>query len=161
MVCHEKETPKNLKKSSMEPISRPTAVQSVGEKSAESVEEKEDASTDITSAMEDAPDEVVKKEEAIPPETSNEVDSTAEAVMPMEIPENHLMRKLRSSEEENASESDVTKEQSDSEPPIIEEEQTQPAHVDEDNGPAPDASEETETVEDLDSIAEPTEKNSA
>ena len=50
-------------------------------------------------------------------------------------------------------------EQSDSESPIIEEEQTQPTHVDEDNGPAPDASEESEKVEDADSIAEPTEKN--
>ena len=155
-----KKPQKTLKKSSMEPISRPLTVQSVGEKSAESVEEKEDASADITSAMEDAPDEVVKKEEAIPPETSNEVDSTAEGNTDGNTRES-LDEESGSSEEENASESDVTKEQSDSEPPIIEEEQTQPAHVDEDTVPVPDASEETETVEDLDSIAEPTEKNSA
>ena len=50
-------------------------------------------------------------------------------------------------------------EQSDSKSPIIEEEQAQPTHVDEDNGPAPDASEESEKVEDADSIEEPTEKN--
>ena len=67
-----KKTVKTLKKSSMVPISRPLIVQSIGEKSGESVEEKENTSTDITSVKEDVPKELTKKEEAIPPETSNE-----------------------------------------------------------------------------------------
>ncbi len=149
---------KTLKKSSMEPVSRPTAVRSVGEKSAESVEEKEDASSDISSAKEDAPEEVDKKEEAVPPETSNEVDSTEDA--DGNTPESHD-EEIEVSEVETASESGQMDEQSDSESPIIEEEQAQPTHVDEENGPVPDASEESEKVEDADSIAEPTEKNSA
>ena len=149
---------KTLKKSSMEPVSRPTAARSVGEKSAESVEEKGDASSDISSAKEDAPEEVDKKEEAVPPETSNEVDSTEDA--DGNTPESHD-EEIEVSEVETASESGQMDEQSDSESPIIEEEQAQPTHVDEENGPAPDASEESEKVEDADSIAEPTEKNSA
>jgi len=155
-----KKPQKTLKKSSMEPISRPLTVQSIGEKRAESVEEKEEASTDITSAKEDAPEEVVKKGEAIPPATSNEVDSTAEGDTDRNTPES-LDEQSGSSEEENTSESGETEEQSDSEPPIIEEDQTQPAHLDEDTVPVPDASEETENFEDVDSIAELTEKNSA
>ena len=149
---------KTLKKSSMEPVSRPTAARSVGEKSAESVEEKGDASSDISSAKEDAPEEVDKKEEAVPPETSNEVDSTEDA--DGNTPESHD-EEIEVSEVETASESGQMDEQSDSESPIIEEEQAQPTHVDEENGPALDASEESEKVEDADSIAEPTEKNSA
>ena len=98
---------KNIKKSSMELVSRPTAVQSVGEKSAESVEEKEDASTDITSAKEDEPEEVGKKEEVISPETSNEVDSTEEADADGNTPES-LDEEIEVSEEETASESGET-----------------------------------------------------
>jgi hypothetical protein len=155
-----KKPTKTFKKSSMEPVSRPKAVQSVGEKSAESIEEKEDASTDITSAKEDEPEEVGKKEEVIPPEISNEVDSTEGGDADGNTPES-LDEEIGVSEEETASESSETEEQSDSESPIIDEEQAQPAHVDEDAVPEPDASEETENVEDVESIAELTEKNSA
>jgi hypothetical protein len=151
---------KTFKQSSMEPVSRPTTVQSVGEKSAESVEEKENASTDITSAKEDEPQEVGKKEEVISPETSNEVDSNEEGDADGNTPES-LDEESGVSEDEAASESSETEEQSDSNPSIIEEEQAQPTHVDEENVPMPDASEESEKVEDAESIAEPTEKNSA
>ena len=151
---------KPVRKSSMEAVSRPKAVRSVGEKSAESIEEKEDASTDITSAKEDAPEEVDKKEEAIQPETSNEVDSNEEGDADGNTSE-LLDEEIGVSEEETASESGETFEQSDSESSIFDEEQAQPVHVDEDAVPAPDISEETENVEDVDSITELTEKNSA
>ena len=155
-----KKTVKTLKKSSMVPISRPLIVQSVGEKSAESVEEKENASTDITSAKEDVPKELTKKEEAIPPETSPSVDSTKEGDVDENAPES-LDQESGRSEEVTASESSETDEQSDSEPSIIEEEQAQPTHIGEDAVPAPDELEEKEKAEDVESIAELTEKDSA
>ena len=151
-----KKPQKTLKKSSMKPVSRPTAIRSIGEKSAESVEEKEDASSDITSVKEDAPEEVGKKEEAIPPETSNEVDSTEEGDADGNTPES-LDEKSGVSEQETASESSETEEQSDLEPSIMEEEQAQPTHVDEDAVPPPDASVESEIVEDLEKIPKLTE----
>ena len=150
---------KPVKKSSREAVSRPPIVQSDVEKSAELVEEKGDGSSDISSAKEDAPEEVDKKEEAIPPETSNEVDSSEEGDADGNTPES-LDEESEVSEEEAASESSETEEPSDSEPSIIDEEQAQPTHVDEENVPVPDASEESEKVEDADRIAEPTEKNS-
>jgi len=151
---------KNLKKSSMEPISRPPAVQSVGEKIAESVEEKEDASTDISSAQEDSPKEVTKKGEANPPEISNEVDFTAEGDTNGNTLDS-LDEESGVSEEETTSEPSETDEQSDSEPSIIVEEQAKPTDVDEDTVPSPDASEESQKVEDVEKIPELTEKNSA
>jgi hypothetical protein len=130
---------KPLKKSSKEPVSRPTVVRSVGEKIAESVEEKEEAN---------------------PPETSNEVDSTVEDDTDENTPES-LDKESGVSEEETASEPSETEEQPAYEPSIIEEEQAQPTDVDEDGVPTPDASEDTEKVEDVESIAELTEKSSS
>ena len=146
---------KTLKKSSKEPVSRPTVVRSVGEKIAESVEEKEDAPTDISSAK-----EVTNKEEANPPETSNEADSTVEEDVDENTPES-LDEESGVSAEETASEPNETEEQTASEPSIIEEEQAQPTDVDEDGVPTPDASEDSEKVEDVESIAELTEKSSS
>jgi hypothetical protein len=151
---------KTLKKSSKEPVSRPTVVRSVGEKIAESVEEKEDASTDISLAKEDAPKEVTNKEEANPPESSNEVDSTVEEDADENTPES-LDEESGVSEEETASESSETEEQPASESSIIEEEQAQPTDVDEDSVPTLDASEDSEKVEDVESIVELTEKSSS
>jgi len=148
---------KTVKKSSNEPVSRPPAVQSVGEKIAESFEEKEDASSDISSTKEDASKEVTKKEEANVPETTNEVATTAEGDADENTPES-LNEESVVSEEETASESSETKEQSTLEPSIIEEEQAQPTH--EDAVPSLDASEGSEKVEDVESIAGLTEKNS-
>ena len=155
-----KKTVKTSKKSSMVPVSRPPIVKSVGEKITESFEEKEDASNDISLAKEDAPHEVAEKEEAVPPETTNEVDSNEEGDADGNTLES-LDEESGGSGEENASESSETEEQSDSEPSIIDEEQAQPAHVDENAVLPPVASEESKKVEDVDSIAEPTEKNSA
>ena len=124
---------KTLKKSSKEPVSRPTVVRSVGEKIAESVEEKEDAPTDISSAKEDADENT--------PESLDEESGV--------------------SAEETASEPNETEEQPASEPSIIKEEQAQPTDVDEDGVPTPDASEDSEKVEDVESIAELTEKSSS
>jgi len=156
-----KKTPvKTLQKSSNEPTSRPLTVQSGAEKTAESVDQKEDASTDITSAKEDTPKEVTKKEEAIPPEASNEVDSIAEADADGNTPES-LDEESGVLEEETAYESSEAVEQSDAEPSIIDEEEAQPTLVDEDPVPTSDALDESEKVEDVQSIAELTEKNSA
>jgi hypothetical protein len=155
-----KKPQKTLKKSSMEPVSRPTAIRSVGEKIAESVVEKEDASSDISSTKEDESKEVTKKEEVNLPETSNEVDSTAEGDTDGNTPES-LDEESGGSEEEIASQSNQTDEQSESDLSIIEEEQAQPPHVDEDAVPPPDASEESEKVDDLEKIPELTEKNPA
>jgi len=52
-------------------------------------------------------------------------------------------------------------EQSEAEPSIIDEEEAQPTLVDEDPVPTSDALDESEKVEDVQSIAELTEKNSA
>jgi hypothetical protein len=156
-----KKTPvKTLQKSSNEPISRSPVVQSGAEKTAESVEQKEDASTDITSSKEDTPKEVTKKEEAIPPEASNVVDSSAEGDADGNTPES-LDEESGVLEEETASESSEAEEQSDAEPSIIDEEEAQPTLVDEDPVPTSDALDESEKVEDVQSIAELTEKNSA
>jgi hypothetical protein len=156
-----KKTPvKTLQKSSNETIPRSPAIQPEAEKTAESVEQKEDAPTDITSAKEDTPKEVTKKEEAIPPEASNEVDSSAEGDADGNTPES-LDEESGVLEEETASESSEAVEQSEAEPSIIDEEEAQPTLVDEDPVPTSDALAESEKVEDVQSIAELTEKNSA
>ena len=155
-----KKAVKTLKKSTMEPVSRPTAIRSVEGKIAESVEEKEDTPSDISSTKEDGPKEVAKKEEANLPRTSDEVDSIAESDTDGNTPES-LDEESGGSEQEIASESSETDEQSDSELSIIEEEQIQSPHVDEDAVPPPDASEESEKVDELEKIPELTEKNPA
>lgn len=149
---------KTLKKSSQEIITRPPIVQSDGEKTAKSVEQKEDASTGTTLAQEDVPKAVAKDEEVKTPETFKEVDSTAESDADGNNPDS-LVEESVDSEEETEPEFNETEEQSDSEPSIIEGEQGEFTDTGEDSVAVTNASEESESIKDMEKNPELADKN--